>query len=298
MEEFIRRINKGDITYILERRVPSIEPPPLPGPRPWKKPFIADGFKAGSLLLLDPEALMYILISTECRYDVVQAGGSGERILEGLVYFSRIMPGEIHYFLAVPEPRSEIRVLASEGMVTGLYLNHAGREYVGEEAFNVFQSLYWDDVAFTVARVRDSLLSWSDDVLSVYVKGVDNQHKYLVNTLNSLYEATVTGEGERVFNPILKRLVDYTKFHFRSEEILMDKYDYPEDRFQRHVMEHQAFVKAVNKFKEKYYLGEAQLTLDAFKFLATRIKNHVAGTDRDYGRYFLEIGVADYRPGS
>ncbi len=144
--------------------------------------------------------------------------------------------------------------------------------------------------------MKEKLLEWSDEDLSVYVVGLDNQHKYLVNTLNSLYHATIRGEAEKVASTILKRLVDYTKFHFRSEEILMEKYEYPHEKYMKHVKEHQAFVKATVDFREKYEKGEEELTLRVFKFLATWVKNHVAGTDRDYGRYFLQIGVANKPP--
>jgi len=126
------------------------------------------------------------------------------------------------------------------------------------------------------------------------VRGLDNQHKYLVSTLNSLYHATIVGEAEKVVSVILKRLVDYTKFHFRSEEILMDKYGYASERkeiYERHVREHRSFVHAVARFREKYEAGEEALTVDVFKFLATWVANHVAGTDRDYGVYFRKIGV-------
>jgi len=297
-EDFIKRIKKGDIEYILNQGVPSIEPPPTPGAKPWRVPYIAEGFEAGSMLLLDPEALMYILVAAESKYDVVRAKGPGDAVLERIAYFSRVRPGRIQYFLAVPDSKTEIRVLASEGLVTGLYLNYEGKHYVGAESYKVLKTLYWDDIAFTVTRVKESLLTWSDEALSVYVIGLDNQHKYLVNTLNSLYKATVAGEGDKISSLILKRLVDYTKFHFRSEEILMEKYDYPVEKYERHVKEHLAFVDAINKFKKEYDRGEARLTLDVFKFLATWIKNHVAGTDRDYGRYFLEIGVANYKPKS
>jgi len=113
-----------------------------------------------------------------------------------------------------------------------------------------------------------------------------------VSTLNSLYHATATGEAEEVISTVLKRLVDYTKFHFRSEEILMDRYNYPQDRFERHVKEHRSFTRTVMEFREKYEAGEARLTLEVFKFLATWVQNHIAGTDKDYGRYFKEIGIA------
>ncbi len=135
-------------------------------------------------------------------------------------------------------------------------------------------------------------MEWSDEKLSVYIKGLDNQHKYLVNTLNSLYHATVAGEGYRVLRDILSRLVEYTKFHFCSEEILMEKYDYPRDKFEKHVREHNSFVAAASGFRERYEKGEAELTIDVFKFLAHWVETHIARTDRDYGEYFLKLGIA------
>ena len=293
--EFYDRIERGDVKYIMEVGVPSIQPPETPGPRPWRVPYIAEGVGEASLLLLDPEALMYILMATEVTRDLLRSRGDGSKVLRDIAAFTRERPG-YYYFDSVPEFGSEIRVLAGHGLVTGLYVSYGGKSYTGVEAYSVLETLHWDDIAFTVSRVKPRLLEWRDEILSVYIRGLDNQHKYLVNTLNSLYHATIAGESGSVASSILKRLVDYTKFHFRSEEILMEKYDYPQDRYMRHVKEHRAFVDATVKFREKYERGEATLTVDVFKFLATWIKNHVAGTDRDYGRYFLEIGIANYIP--
>jgi len=297
-KEFIRRIERGDVRYIIEVGVPTIEPPKTPGPSPWRVPYVAEGFDAASRILLDPEALMNVLLATDRSYDILRAKGSGEDILRAVAGYSRQRPDRIFYMDSVPEPDVEIRLLAAGGYVTALYVSDHGREMVGAGAFDYLQSLHWDDVALTVTPLKDQLLTWSDEQLSVYVRGLDNQHKYLVNTLNSLYRATVMAEADKVLSAILRRLVDYTKFHFRSEEILMERYGYPQDRYLRHVREHRAFVHATQRFREKYEAGEAELTVDVFKFLATWIANHVAGTDRDYGRYFLKIGVANYKPAS
>ncbi len=294
-EEFFERINRGDIHYIMEVGVPTIEPPETPGPKPWRVPFIAEGIGEASLLLLDPEALMYILMATEATEDLLRSRGSGDKILGDLAAYTRERRG-YYYFDSVPEFGSEIRILAGEGLITGLYVSYGGRSYTGVEAYEILESLHWDDIAFAISRVKPRLLTWSDEILSVYIRGLDNQHKYLVNTLNSLYHATIAGESASVASSILKRLVDYTKFHFRSEEILMEKYGYPQEKYLRHVKEHRAFVDATVRFRERYERGEANLTVDVFKFLATWIKNHVAGTDRDYGRFFLEIGIANYTP--
>jgi hemerythrin len=295
-KDFINRIKKKDIKYIINQGVPTINPPELPEARPWRVPYIAEGFEIASLLLKDPEALMNLLLATSETYDIINTKGDGATVVRAIAEYSRRSPSTIYYMTSVPEADVEIRALAAGGYVTALYLEVGPEAYSGAKAYEVLETKYWDDVVLTVTQLRDHLLRWSDAELSVFVKGLDNQHKYLVNTLNSLYRATVLGEADRVISTILGRLVDYTKFHFRSEEILMEKYNYPQDRYLRHVREHQSFVAATQKFREKYEAGEADLTLDVFKFLATWVRNHVAGTDRDYGRYFLKIGVANYYP--
>ena len=58
---------------------------------------------------------------------------------------------------------------------------------------------------------------------SVYIKGIDSQHRYLVTVLNNLYIGILAGEEKKVVGETLNSLVDYTKFHFRSEERLFDR---------------------------------------------------------------------------
>lgn len=295
-EDFIKRIEKGDIEYILNVGVPRVDAPPTPGPQPWKElNLIATGFETTSNILKDPEALMYILTATDRQGEPLEVKGTGIELLRTAVNYTREHPGSIYYFEGV-QGSIETRMLAYNGLVSGIYFSVNNVEYSGLRAVDKLGEFYFDAMPLWATRVKDELAKWSDEKLSVYVRGLDHQHMYLVNTLNSLYRSTVIGESEKVLNTILKRLVDYTKFHFRSEEILMDKYNYPQDKFLRHQREHNAFVKTVTRFKEKYDAGEADLTLDVFKFLATWIINHVAGTDRDYGLYFLQIGVANKKP--
>ncbi len=269
-EDFIERIRKGDVDYILKVGVPTIEAPPTPGARTIKYNIIAEGVDFGSLMLLDPEALLYILVSTTETAERVRVYGGGLSVLRKLAEESRKFNNILYGYSLIG--RDEIRVLLNNGVVSGLYYERKGQSYTGIEALKVLETEYIDNAVFHLSKVKDKLAEWRDENLSVFVKGLDNQHKYLVNTLNSLYHSTITGEAGKVINTILSRMIDYTKFHFRSEEILMDKYNYPQDRFERHVREHNSFVDAVTKFKERYDRGEADLTLDVFKFLATWVR--------------------------
>jgi len=293
-KDFIERISKGDIRYILDVGVPSPEAPRTPGPSVGEYGLEAEGIRYGSLMLVDPEALLYILVSTSQSVRRVAVKGDGLEVLKRVADAARSIEGVVYGYSLLNG--GEIRLLACQGLITGLYYEAGDSKYIGTEALEALSSEYFDHVVFHLSRVRSGLVEWKDEHLSVFVKGLDNQHKYLVNTLNSLYHATITGEAGRVVNAILTRLINYTKFHFKSEEILMDKYGYPIEKLEKHAREHRGFVEATERFKEKYDKGEADLTVEVFKFLASWVQNHIEKTDRDYGIYFLKIGIANYTP--
>ena len=293
-KNFIERISRGDIGYILEVGVPYPEAPQTPGPSVGEYGLEAEGIRYGSLMLVDPEALLYILVFTSQSVGRVTVRGNGLEALKRTAEAARRIGGVAYGYSLLDG--GEIRLLAYKGLITGLYYEARGNKYLGTEALKALSSEYFDHIVFHLSGVKPGLVEWNDENLSVFVKGLDNQHKYLVNTLNSLYHATITGEAGKVIDAILSRLINYTKFHFKSEEILMEKYNYPVEKFEKHSREHRGFVEAAQRFKEKYDKGEADLTVEVFKFLASWVQNHIEKTDRDYGIYFLKIGIANYTP--
>lgn len=65
-----------------------------------------------------------------------------------------------------------------------------------------------------------SLITWSDSY-SVKNMQMDDQHRKLVDLINDLHGAMKLGQGRQKLGTILDALVDYTRTHFRSEELLM-----------------------------------------------------------------------------
>jgi len=57
------------------------------------------------------------------------------------------------------------------------------------------------------------LIAWNDS-LSVGVMTIDAQHKKLVDTLNQLHDAMLSGQARQLTSPILERLLQYTREHF------------------------------------------------------------------------------------
>jgi hemerythrin-like metal-binding protein len=133
------------------------------------------------------------------------------------------------------------------------------------------------------------LIQWSDD-LSVNVKGLDIQHKRLVNNLNELYDAINAGEGSEILDDVLQALLDYTYYHFASEETLMNKHDYPE--YDNHKKEHDDLKKQVLSLIKKYEEDESiSMPLKALQFLKNWLYNHILETDKQYSSFLNEKGV-------
>ena len=62
-----------------------------------------------------------------------------------------------------------------------------------------------------------ALITWSD-MLAVHIKGIDDQHKCLVDLVNRLHDSMKSGAGNSVIRPVLSDLLNYTSFHFATEE--------------------------------------------------------------------------------
>jgi hemerythrin-like metal-binding protein len=78
-------------------------------------------------------------------------------------------------------------------------------------------------------------IKWNDN-FSVKVSEVDNQHKELIGLINQLYDAMRVGKGREVPGSVLTELVNYTVYHFSTEERLFQEHGYPE--YERHKQIH------------------------------------------------------------
>jgi hemerythrin len=124
-----------------------------------------------------------------------------------------------------------------------------------------------------------TLIAWNQS-LSVEIKLIDEQHQKLIGYINKLYEYMKLGKGKEVLGETLINLIDYTRFHFKTEEDLFEKYGYIEK--DHHKGEHDAFVEKVAKFFEDYKDGKLLVTIEVFQFLSDWISNHIMKSDKKY----------------
>ena len=133
-----------------------------------------------------------------------------------------------------------------------------------------------------------TLMNWTDD-LSVKVSQIDNQHKKLVDLINSLHNAMKERKAGEVLSETISELVKYTLEHFNTEEQYFDKYCYP--MAEQHKKEHDIFVGKVDAFKKDFDKGKVMLSLEIMNFLKDWIFSHIKKTDMAYSDFFVEKGL-------
>ena len=132
------------------------------------------------------------------------------------------------------------------------------------------------------------LFPWSE-TYSVNIGIIDMQHKNLVNLINDLHQAMVSGQGKQHLGKILSSLIKYTQVHFKTEENLMHSHQYPE--LEPHAAEHDRLTKTVLDFQAKFQRNEVGLTIEVMDFLKDWLSKHILGADKQYGPFLNARGV-------
>jgi hemerythrin-like metal-binding protein len=132
-----------------------------------------------------------------------------------------------------------------------------------------------------------AFLNWNND-MSVGVKALDDDHKKLIDLLNTLCEGMKSGQGREVVGKVLDELVRYTKFHFAREEDFFAKTGYPAVE---HRIEHKELVKQAEGLQSRYKSGECSLSIETLDFLKDWLSVHIQGTDKKYTIHLNAAGI-------
>lgn len=117
-----------------------------------------------------------------------------------------------------------------------------------------------------------------DDNLSVGNAVIDDDHRHLIGLLNNLYKEMSVGKGPAALGLMLNDLVEYTRGHFKREEEVMQRMDYPE--FLEHKEEHDKLARQVLEMQKEFVSGEKKLSVVLLKFLFNWLFQHIMQVDK------------------
>jgi len=133
-----------------------------------------------------------------------------------------------------------------------------------------------------------ALINWSAN-LSVNIKEIDTQHQKWIEIINDLNDAMKAGKSKEILGDVFKRLIDYTKFHFKYEEDLFEKYGYMDKV--SHKMLHQKLVNEVNGYYNDFKAGKMSVSIQLMQLLSNWLIDHIQKTDKGYSKYLNDKGV-------
>jgi len=132
------------------------------------------------------------------------------------------------------------------------------------------------------------MFEWKEKY-STGIEKIDAQHKGLIDLINKLFSAMQSGAGKDVLSDTLAGLIDYTKMHFLTEEMLMQNYDFPD--LAAHQAEHQKLTEEVLQFEQEYRSGNTGISIQLITFLRNWIDDHICQVDQQYATYLVEKGL-------
>ncbi len=122
--------------------------------------------------------------------------------------------------------------------------------------------------------------------LSVGVKTFDEQHKKLIDLINTMHEAMKSGHGRDRLDLTLEELKKYTVYHFEAEEQAMTQHGFP--NLEAHRKEHE---KLVSQVRDMDISREDVTTVDIMEFLKRWLTDHILGTDKKYSSFLNSKGL-------
>ncbi|MCX7179177.1 MAG: bacteriohemerythrin [Proteobacteria bacterium] len=124
---------------------------------------------------------------------------------------------------------------------------------------------------------------------SRYVVGIDQidrEHQELFEIAGRIYDS-ISMDVIVPMNQVqaaIAELIESTKVHFSSEELLMESKAYP--GLPEHRELHAYLISRIEDFEKSVALGEQLTPVDAYEFLCSWLGDHIQASDKNFGMYF------------
>ncbi len=129
-------------------------------------------------------------------------------------------------------------------------------------------------------------LVW-DNVLSVGVNEIDEDHRKLIHIFNILNHAITQGESKEYLAATLEELINCTVWHFSHEERLMLKHRYPQHA--EHKAEHQELIQSAKDLQQEILQTENQFADEHIQFLERWLTEHILTSDGRLGSFLSHV---------
>jgi len=126
--------------------------------------------------------------------------------------------------------------------------------------------------------------------LATGIKAIDDDHKLLIEILNTL-DDEIDGESSvEVIGGTLEALRRYVEEHFNREESIMEHYGYPE--LGAHMRQHQQLMYSAHLILRKFHDTPEKVKLvELHAFLCHWVAGHIMGADKALAQFIRQPSV-------
>lgn len=127
-------------------------------------------------------------------------------------------------------------------------------------------------------------IEWNDEYL-LGINEIDNQHKKLLKIANELYDLIVDSEEayKNTLSVVLKKLTDYTIYHFSNEEAFMSEYGYTGTA--THKISHDSFIAEVNSQIKLLTTANKESAEKFYVYIVNWVLMHIAKADKIWAKF-------------
>jgi hemerythrin len=131
---------------------------------------------------------------------------------------------------------------------------------------------------------KNSIVEW-DSRYAVGIQLIDDQHRELLKLINNVHLGCLEeNEDTKIrFKLTVHGLINYTKYHFSTEEQLLERIKYPDSA--AHKRQHDEFIRDILDRVERFERGRTVSPKSFIRYIRDWVVTHITLIDKKYATY-------------
>jgi hemerythrin len=131
-------------------------------------------------------------------------------------------------------------------------------------------------------------VAWSE-MFVIDKSYIDKQHQKLLEITNDFHAALKAQKGREAVFEILNALIRYVEEHFRDEEEIMQKIQYPSELTEAHKKIHEGLVGDIFKLHAEFGNAQEKTLREVEAFLSSWLIQHILIEDKKLQPYMKNV---------
>ena len=130
-----------------------------------------------------------------------------------------------------------------------------------------------------------------NDIYSVNIKEIDDQHKALVDFINQGYDHVANSSTDpKIYSDFFDNLIAYANFHFGTEEKYFEKFNF--ELALEHILRHNDIKATIARLQSNYQQTHSiDVIFDTLHLIDDWLFEHIMDYDKKYVDCFVQHGL-------